>query len=419
VRTFVILWFGQLVSTIGTYMSGFALELWIWETTGSATSLALVGFFFQVPRIVINLVSGVIVDRVSRKYLILLGDSIAALSSLLLLLLYLSNHLQIWHLYLMTAITSIFSQLQELAYSASISLLVSQQHYTRISSMSSALHYGSLILAPALAASLYQTIGVSGILSIDAITFLVAITTLLSRTIPQPVAHDPSPLKHLRQDLGFGFRFLFTHAPLRNLLLLVLPFWFVHDLGDYLYAPMILAQTSGSPEVLGQIGTAAGIGGVTGAIIVSVWGGFKQPLQGVFSGMIGAGLSKMTVGLGRSSHVWLPAQFCSSCNFPLMDSSETAIWMVTVAPEIQGRVFAVNSLLGQCLSALAAIVAGPLSDRLIEPAMTSPTRLSQWLGGIFGSMHGAGFALIYTACAFSMVAIGIYGFCCRSLMTRL
>jgi MFS family permease len=153
VRTFVILWFGQLVSTIGTYMSGFALELWTWETTGSATALALMGFFFQMPRIVINLAAGVIVDRVSRKQLMLLGDIIAALSSGLLLGLYLIDQLQIWQLYLTTAITSVFSQLQELAYAASVSSLVPPQHYTRTSSMGSALHYGSLILAPALAAS--------------------------------------------------------------------------------------------------------------------------------------------------------------------------------------------------------------------------------------------------------------------------
>jgi len=409
VRTFIILWSGQLVSTIGTYMSGFALELWAWEVTGSATSLALIGFFFQVPRIIINLASGVIVDRFSRKFLMLLGDSVAALSSFLLLLLYLTQHLQLWHLYLITAITSVFSQLQELAYSASISLLVPQQHYTRASSMGSALHYGSLILAPALAASLYTQIGVSGILGIDSITFVVAIVTLLNRQVPQPTALDAAPQKPFWQDLSSGFRFLFAQAPLRNLLLLILAFCFVHDLGDSLYAPMILARTNGNAVILGQIGTAAGIGGVTGAIVVSVWGGFKQPARGVFSSMIGAGFSKMTVGLGRSPRVWLPAQFCSSCNFPLMDSSETAIWMANVAPELQGRVFAANSLLAQCLSSLASIIAGPLGDRLIEPAMTSETPLSQWLGGIFGSEPGAGFALIYVTCALSMIAIGVYG----------
>ncbi|KAM3096810.1 MFS transporter [Phormidesmis sp. 146-12] len=414
-RTFIILWFGQLVSTIGTYMSGFALELWTWETTGSATSLALVGFFFQVPRIAISLVSGVIVDRFNRKRLMVLGDTIAALSSLLLLFLYLTHNLQIWHLYLTTAVTSVFSQLQELSYSASISSLVPQQHYTRASSMGSALHYGSLILAPAFAASLYPIIGVGGILGIDSLTFLVAIATLLTRRIPQPEMPEQSARFNFRRDLMFGFHFLLAHAPLRNLLVLILPFWFVHDLGETLYTPMVLARTNGSAAVLGQIGTAAGIGGVTGAIVISIWGGFKQPIRGVFSGIIGAGLSKMTVGLGRVPQVWLPAQFCSSFNFPLMDSSETAIWMAKVSPEAQGRVFAANSFLAQCLSAIAALVAGPLgdlaeisakADRIVEPAMISSTGLIKW---IFGASPGSGFALIYTACAFSMIAIGLSG----------
>ncbi|BAU12330.1 hypothetical protein LEP3755_28590 [Leptolyngbya sp. NIES-3755] len=406
-RTFIILWFGQLVSTIGTYMTGFALELWTWETTGSATPLALIGFFFQVPRILINLVSGAIVDRFNRKYLMLLGDTITALSSLVLLLLYLTHNLQIWHLYLATAIASIFSQLQELSYSASISLLIPEQHYTRASSLGSALHYGSLIVAPAIAASLYPMIGVSGILGIDSLTFLVAIVTLLPRAIPQPVKPEQFSRFNFRRDLMFGFRFLLTHAALRNLLVLVLPFCFVHDLGEVLYAPMILARTNGSAAVLGQIGTAAGMGGVTGAIAVTVWGGFKQPIRGVLVSMIGAGLSKMTVGLGRVPQVWLSAQFCSSFNFPLMDSSETAIWMARVSPEAQGRVFAANSFLAQCLSAVAALIAGPLGDRIVEPAMASSTGLVKW---IFGSSPGAGFALIYTTCALSMIAIGFYGY---------
>jgi MFS transporter, DHA3 family, macrolide efflux protein len=208
-------------------------------------------------------------------------------------------------------------------------------------------------------------------------------------------------------------------VPLRNLLLLVLPFCFVHDLGEVLYAPMILARTNGSAAALGQIGTAAGIGGVTGAIVVSLWGGFKQPSLGVFTAMIGAGLSKTTVGLGQSLRLWLPAQFCSSFNFPLMDSSETAIWMKNVAPEMQGRVFAANSLLAQCLSSIAMLLAGPLGDRLIEPAMTSQTALSRGLGSIFGTAPGAGFALIYTTCALSMIVIGVYGLSRRSSMTCL
>ncbi|MBD2078963.1 MFS transporter [Leptolyngbya sp. FACHB-17] len=404
-RTFIIFWFGQLVSTIGTYMTGFALELWTWETTGSATPLALIGFFFQVPRIVINLVSGVIVDRFNRKYLMLLGDTIAVFSSLILLLLSLTHTLQLWHLYLTTVIVSIFSQLQELSYSASISLLVPAQQYTRVSSMGSALHYGSLIIAPAIAATLYPIIGLNGILGIDCFTFLIAIATLLPRRIPQPEISESST--QLLRNLIVGFRLLFTHPSLRSLLLLTLPFGFVHDLGEALYTPMVLARTNGSATVLGKIGLAAGLGGVTGAIAVSLWGGFRQPIRGVLLSMIGAGLSKMTVGLGRVPQVWLPAQFCSSCNFPLMESSETAIWMTNVKPEAQGRVFAANSLLGQCLSAIASLIAGPLGDQIVEPAIISSTGLVRW---IFGASPGAGFALIYTSCSLSMIEIGLCGY---------
>ncbi|MGF1480070.1 MAG: MFS transporter [Cyanophyceae cyanobacterium] len=78
-RKFVLIWFGQLISTIGSYMSEFALTLWAWELTGSATALALVGFFSLLPRIFISLFAGIIVDRANRKHLMMLGDAIRRL----------------------------------------------------------------------------------------------------------------------------------------------------------------------------------------------------------------------------------------------------------------------------------------------------------------------------------------------------
>ncbi|NEQ34686.1 MAG: MFS transporter, partial [Leptolyngbya sp. SIO4C5] len=79
-RTFILIWCGQLVSTIGSYMTFFSLTLWAWEQTGSATALALIGFFFQLPQIPTTLFAGLIVDRYNRKRLMLLGDAIAAIA---------------------------------------------------------------------------------------------------------------------------------------------------------------------------------------------------------------------------------------------------------------------------------------------------------------------------------------------------
>lgn len=94
-RTFFIIWFGQLVSTFGSQMTGFALEIWAWKQTGQVTTLTLMAFVSLLPRILIAPIAGVIVDRYDRKRLMMIGDTVSIGTSLLLLLLYLNNNLQI------------------------------------------------------------------------------------------------------------------------------------------------------------------------------------------------------------------------------------------------------------------------------------------------------------------------------------
>ncbi|MBW4513639.1 MAG: MFS transporter [Timaviella obliquedivisa GSE-PSE-MK23-08B] len=409
-RTFTIVWFGQLVSTIGSYMTEFALILWAWHLTKSATALALVGFFSQLPRIPISLVAGLIVDRYNRKHLMMLGDAIAALSTLVIGLLYLADSLQIWHLYLLAAISGGFGQIQSLAYSTSITLIVPKQHYTRANSMDSAIHYGSAIVAPALAGVLYPFVGFLGILLIDLVTFGMAIATLLLVHIPQPQPNPETDSETITQKLTFGIRYVFTQPGLRSLLIITTLFWFAHDLGEAVYDPMILARTNGSAQVLASVASAAGIGGVTGAIILSAWGGTKRRIHGMLAGFMGAGLSKTVFGFGQVPLVWIPAQFCSSLNFPLLGSSETAIWMEKIAPEIQGRVFAANALVVQSVSAIALLIAGPLADRVFEPALQQNNRLTSLFHAIVGTGAGAGISLLYILTSMTLVLIGLGGY---------
>jgi MFS transporter, DHA3 family, macrolide efflux protein len=415
-RTFTIIWCGQLASTIGSQMTEFALTLWVWKLTGSVTALALVGFFPQLPSIVITLFAGVIVDRLNRKYLMILGDAIAALSTVAVLLLYSTDHLQLWHIYLISAVNGSFGQIQHLAYSTSLTLLVPQQHYTRANSMDSMVHYGSIIFAPALASILYPIIGLIGISLVDLMSFIVAIVALLFVAIPQPPQQDLQSSKGLVEiisifwhEITFGFRYIWNRASLRTLLGIVLFFNFFHDLGGAVSDPMILARTNGDARVLGSIASAAGLGGVTGGILLSVWGGPRRRIHGMLLGFVGAGVSKTLFGLGRSPLVWLPAQFCSSLNFPLLGSSETAIWMTQIAPEIQGRVFAANSLMFQVVSAIATLIAGPLADRVFEPAMQANGRLAL-LSPIVGTGAGAGMALLYMITSLGLLLVGIAGY---------
>lgn len=409
-RTFAIIWFGQLVSTIGSYMTEFALTIWAWDATGSATALALVGFFSQLPRIPITLFAGLIVDRFNRKHLMMLGDAVAALSTIGIGLLYLTGDIQIWHLYLATTLNGGFGQIQSLAYQTSISSLVPPSQLTRANSMNSAVHYGAAIFGPALAGVVYPLVGLLGIVGIDVVSFGVAIATLLFLQIPQPAPLATVEIETLLTKLTFGFRKVWRQPRLRALLLISTLFWFFHDLGGAIYGPMILARSNGSAQVLASTATTAGIGGVAGAVILSAWGGPKQKVSGMLAGFIGAGLSKTVFGLGRSPQIWVPAQFCSSLNFPLLGSSETAIWMTQIAPAQQGRVFAANALVLQVVSAGAALIAGPLAEHILEPAIVPTGYLAGILGGVLGSGPGAGMALLFVVCAMAMVGVGLGGY---------
>jgi len=181
---------------------------------------------------------------------------------------------------------------------------------------------------------------------------------------------------------------------------------------------MILARTDGSAQVLAGTASAAGIGGVTGAIVLSFWGGGpNRRVTGMLAGFIGAGLCKTVFGLGRVPQIWIPAQFCSSLNFPLLGSSENALWMTQITPEKQGRVFAANALVLQGVSAIAALIAGSLADQLLEPAMISPGPWIKLFGEILGTEPGAGMAMLYSSCALAMTGVGLAGFWLAELKT--
>ncbi|MGL5079009.1 MAG: MFS transporter, partial [Waterburya sp.] len=168
-------------------------------------------------------------------------------------------------------------------------------------------------------------------------------------------------------------------------------------------------------QTLSAILSIAGIGGITGAVVLTAWGGTKRRINGMLAGFMGAGFAKMVFGLGRSLTVWLPAQFCASLNFPLLGSSETALWMEAIPAKLQGRVFAANSLVLELVSAIATLIAGPISDRLLEPAMQSRNILSSLFAPIFGNQPGAGMALLYVITAIAMFLIGAIGYRLSSL----
>jgi len=96
---FTIIWIGQVISLLGTAMTGFALTIWAWQITGQATALALVGFFTFAPTLLVTPFAGALVDRWNRKFVMMISDLAAIVSTIVVFLLFWTGNLQIWHLY--------------------------------------------------------------------------------------------------------------------------------------------------------------------------------------------------------------------------------------------------------------------------------------------------------------------------------
>ncbi|HUG33665.1 MAG TPA: MFS transporter [Anaerolineales bacterium] len=392
---FAVIWFGQFISLFGTALFSFAIGIWLYEQTGQATTFTSMIFFSNIPRIVLSPFAGALVDRWNRKITMMVSDLATGITTLIIFFMILNGSLNIWLLYLLMGLSSAFESFQFPAFSSSITLLVDKTHYSRTSSMLSLAEEASRVLAPLLAAAWIASINLEGIILIDVLTCVVAIGTLILVPIPQPKlsAVGMKAKGGLLAEAGYGFRFIFAN---RGLLGLQFNFTMVNLLAmsTVLRTPMILARTGNDEVTLGIISSITALGGLAGGLAMSIWGGPKLRIHGVVLGLILMNVGRAGTGLGRDVIAWSIFGFFALFFVALCNSSNQALWQSKSPADVQGRVFAARRVTGQLSFPIAALIAGPLSDRLFEPAMSAGGLLAPIFGGLFGTGPGAGMSLL-------------------------
>lgn len=420
---FVIVLIGQIISLLGSGMTQFAVSIWAYEQTGRATDLALVAFFAFGPTVLFSPLAGALVDRWNRKLVLMLSDLAAGIMTVIQLLLLVSGNLQIWHLFVINFLSGAFGAFQFPAYSAAVTMIVPKEQYARASGMMSLAGSASFIFAPILAGSLVGVVGFEGIMTIDVVTFVFAIGALVYVTIPQPktTREGIEGRGSLWTETLYGFRYILERPSLLGLQLVFFAINFFGMFGFTVATPMILASTANNERILGVVLSMGSIGGVAGGLLLSVWGGPKKRVHGVLLGMIGTSLfgqfvmgfgSRLSTVLGLSSGliIWAVANFMANFFIPIINGSNQAIWQSKVAPDVQGRVFAVRRWIAQITAPIAMLLAGPLADRVFEPAMSLSGSLTESFGGLVGVGPGAGMQLMFAITGIFGVFVGIGGY---------
>ncbi len=415
---FTLVWLGQIVSVLATNMSAFALTIWVFEKTGSATALASMQVFFITPYVIITPLVGVLVDRHNRKLMMMVSDLMAGLATVAILVLQAFGVLQVWHLYAAAIFQGLGNAFQWPAYSAAISTMIPKEQYGRANGMMSLIDMGPGVLAPMLAGALLFKIGLTGILSIDVATFLSAILILLFVHIPQPprTAEGAQAQGNVFREAVFGFRYIFARPSLLGLQLI---FFFGNLCSGIAYTvvvPMVLLRTGNDSVSLGLVQSAGAIGGVVGGVTMSAWGGFKRKVHGVLAGWAVSSFFFALMGLGTWLPFWIGAMAFSTIFVPLINGSNQAIWQSKVAPDVQGRVFSARTLIAWMTNPISPLIAGTLTDYILEPAMRAPSGLSSLFGWLVPPGPGAGAGLLIVFGSLGGILAGLAGYFIRPIL---
>ena len=395
----------QAVSQIGSQISGYAVGIAVFRATGRATPLALVAFCSVVPQVLFSGLAGALADRFDRRALMLVANVGYVAASGLLLASFASGAFQLWHLYALTFAASVFARLEQPAFGASVTVLVPDSHRDRANAVGQMTAPVAGAVAPAAAGMLYAVVGVAGSILIDIATFIVAIAVLAMVRIPRPAttAEGAAMGAPLWRQLFDGFRYLAARPALFGFCGYLSAINFVAN-AAVLLTPYVLARTGGAQQ-FGGVMAVMNVGMLAGSLVISAGGHVGSRLTTVMVGIVASSLFLALAGVAQGALALGAVLFLHYFALAFSNAPFWSMLQAKVAPDLQGRVFAayVQGIL--LMTPLALLVAGPLADRVFEPARRLPAWRS--VGWLVGAGPGAGIGLMFVVAGVLMVALSV------------
>lgn len=424
-KSFLILWSTQSLSQLGSAITGFALTLWLYEKTGSALSTAALTICSYTPYILMSIFAGALSDRFDKKRTMLVCDTLAAVCTVTVLILYSLDLLAMWHLYAINAFSGLMNTVQQPASEVANTLLIPKEHYQKASGLQSLSRSLVSILNPLIATALYGLGGLNLVISVDLGTFVLAFCALLffikipalnkdnksdsydNKEVPDEVKtaesvessqydvkqkekSNPGVLAMAKEGLVF-----LKNTPLIfTLLLFMSGVNLVASAFDATLPGYVIPNPRGGATMLGIVTSCAGIAMIFGSLLVSVLPKPKDRVRVVYITMlISLGIENFLLAFTRIPFLWCLGQIIGWILVPVMSANLDVILRTTIPLELQGRVYACRNTFQFFTIPIGLFSGGIMVDKVCEPFMASRADV-RWLEVLFGSGKGSGAALM-------------------------
>ena len=408
-RTFLVVWFGQTISILGTGLTNFGVSVWIFLETGSVAALAAIALAALLPGALLAPFAGVYVDRWNRRTAMIVSDAGSGAATIVLAVLFITGNATLVNLGVVVAISSAFGALQWPTYQATTTLLVPKEQYSRAQGLVQLSDAAGRLIPPVLAAAVLAVGSIATLIAIDIVTFLFAVGTLLAVRVP---AAPPSDVggeaqgQSVVKDAAFGFVYIQKRPGWRGLLGLQFALNMAFGFLTLLLTGYVL--TVANEQVLGNIASAGSAGFLVGAIVMTAWkGATTNKVMLIVAATIGMGTS--LVLFGASSALLIATGFLFAANLiaAVQNSTYRALWQAKVEPDVQGRVFSARMMIVLLGGPLAFVLIGPLMNQVFVPLTQSEAIMSSPLGTLFGTGDAAPYSAFFSVTGLAVVAAAL------------
>ncbi|MCI8527837.1 MAG: MFS transporter [Lachnospiraceae bacterium] len=399
-KDFLVLWSTQSISQLGSSITGFALTLWLYEQTGSSLSTAALTICSYGPYVLMSIFAGALTDRFNKKSTMLVCDVFAAICTMIVFVLYRTNSLMVWHLYILNMISGLMNTVQQPASEVALTLIMPKKYYQKTSGLRSLSSSLISVLNPLIATALYSLIGLNGVIAVDISSFMIAFLTLLFFVeIPDKKNDKRESVLVLAKE---GLIFLRENPLVLTLLLFMSGVNLAASAFDAVLPGYVLPNPKGGTTVLGIVTSCSGVAMIVGSLVVSVLPKPKNRVKIIYLTMLfSLGTENFLLAFSREPLLWCVGQIIGWIVVPVMSANLDVILRTTIPVELQGRVYACRNTLQFFTIPIGLLIGGFMVDNICEPFMSVHGDFPI-LKTLFGTGKGSGAALM-------MLILGISG----------
>lgn len=404
-KMFLVLWSTQSLSQLGSAMTSFALTLWLYERTGSALQTALLSICSYTPYVVMSIFAGALSDRWDKKRVMLVCDTLAACSTVVVLVLLRTKLLRPWHIYGLNVVNGLMNTVQQPASDVAMTMITPKEYYQKTSGMRSFSNSLIIVLNPIFATALFAFAGMEAVIYVDLTTFVIAFLALLLGVKLSGIEGKKEAKEPFLASVRSGLRYLHDQDLILVLILFLAGVNLVASAFDAVLLAFVLPRENGGERVLGMVASCAGIATMIGSVAVTLLPAPKNRVRVIYVTMlISLGTENFLLAFCRKPVLWCMGQIIGWLLVPVMNANLDVVLRTTIPVEMQGRVYSCRNTLQFFTIPIGAFVGGFMVDEICEPVMASQPA-NGLLSVLFGSGKGSGAALMLFLLGVAGVAV--------------